>query len=343
MNRDPRRAARWATPLIGMAAIAVAMPARADTRVWLASLSYESTQLVVPVIALRSSDDRGHEWNLWVTGWTLGADRSVARTARSRWRVLARVTPVNAHASNYIYLDGRRYQAASYSAAFIDLGGGLEVAHTQRWTGTYRGIALYERIGQGQSADVRRFWEHPFIGAETVQSYARVRSETLFGARWDGIKADASAQIYTGDRTWSRVRAAAGAGRHAGPLFVSGRAAVFAGQSLNTVNAFLIGGSWDLAPPDLLVGYRYAEFRVNRAGTIGAGVDLRIHGAWEVGVRSAYLKASHLDRRGTAVQVMTVWKGAVVNAGVAVPNASVERTRGRAVIFATITAAVVQR
>ena len=326
-----------------MAAIAVAMPARADTRVWLVNLSYESRQLVVPVMALRSNDDHGREWNIWVTGWTLGADRSVTRTARSRWRVLARVTPVNAHASNYLYLDGRRNPAASYSAASIDLGGGFEIAHTPRWTGAYRGMALYERVGAGQSAEVRRFWDRPFVGAETVQSYARVRSDTLFGARWDGIKADVSAQVYTGARTWSRVRAAAGAGRRAGPVFVSGRAAVFAGQSLNTVSAFLIGGSWDLAPPDLLAGYRYAEFRVNRAGTMGAGVDLRIHGAWEVGVRGAFLKAPHLDRRGAAVQVMTVWKGAVVNAGVAMPRREVDRPRGRAVIFATVTAAVIQR
>ena len=343
MNADPFRAARWLAPLIGIAAIAVATPAGAESRLWLASLNYESTQLVVPVIALHSSDDRGVEWNMWVTGWTLGADRSVARTARSRWRVLARVTPVNAHASNYVYVDGRRSPAASYSAASIDLGGGLEVAHTQRWTGIYRGIALYERVGRSQSADIRHFWDRPFVGAETSQSYARIRSETLFGMRWDGLKADVSAQIYTGTRTWSRVRAAVGAGRRAGPLFVSGRTAVFTGQSLNTVNAFLTGGSWDLATPDLLAGYRYAEFRVSRAATIGAGLDLRIHGAWEVGVRSAYLRSPRLDRRGTAVQVMTVWRGAVVNAGVAMPQVAAARARGHAVLFATITAAVIKR
>src|SRR5712671_1787096 len=105
--------------LLALAALAVAAPARADTRAWLASLNYESAQLVVPVVAVRSTDDRGHEWNAWLAGWTLGADWSVARTPRRRWRVEVRVTPVNAQASNYIYAGGRRDPAASFSAAAI--------------------------------------------------------------------------------------------------------------------------------------------------------------------------------------------------------------------------------
>ena len=119
-------------------------------------------------------------------------------------------------------------------------------------------------------------------------------------------------------------------------------AAAFTGQSLNTVSAFLLGGSWDLAIPDLLAGYRYAEFRVERAGTLRGGADFRLHGAWELGVRGTYLKTSGLDRRGAAVQVMTLWKGTVIDAGVAVPDTSGGR-HGHVVVFATITAALIAR
>lgn len=329
--------------LLAIAALAVAAPVRADTRVWLASLNYESAQLVVPVVVVRSTDDRGHEWNAWVSGWTLGADWSVAPTPRRRWRVEARVTPVNAQSSDYIYVDGRRDPAAAFRAASLDAAAGVEIAHASHWTGRYRGLILYEHVRGAPVAGIQSFWDRPFAGAETVHSYSRVRSETRLGSRWDGLKAEASAQIYTGGHTWSRLRASAGAGRRAGPLFLSGRAAAVSGQSLNTVSAFLLGGSWDVAVPDLLAGYRYAEFRVERAGTLRAGADLRIHDAWEVGVRGAFLKAPGLTRRGAAVQVMTIWKGAVVDAGVAIPDTARAQGRGRLVVFGTITAAIIGR
>ncbi len=331
------------TLLLAMATLAIAAPARADTRVWFASLNYESTQLVVPAVAVRSTDDRGHEWNAWLTGWTIGADWSVARTPRRRWRVEARITPVNAHSSNYIYVDGRRDPAAAFSAASIEGAAGVEVAHSAHWTGRYRGIFLHDRVRGAPAAGIRAFWNRPFAGAETVHSYSRVRSETRFGSRWEGLKAEASAQVYTGAHTWSRLRASAGAGRRDGPLFLSGRAAAVSGRSLNTVNAFLLGGSWDLAVPDLLAGYRYAEFRVTRAGTVAAGADLRIHGPWEIGVRGTLLKAPGLVRRGAALQMMTVWKGAVVDVGIARPDTSGGHGRGRLVVFATITAALIAR
>jgi hypothetical protein len=341
MRADPR-GVRRTIGAIAIAVVAIAVPARADTRLWLAGVNYESTQLVVPVIAVRSTDDRGHEWNAWLTGWTLGGDWSVTRTPRRRWRVEVNVTPVNAHSSNYIYVDGRRDPAAAFRAASIDGAGGIDIAHTRRWTGRYRALLLYERV-RDLPADVARSWRRPFAGAETLHSFARVRSETRLGSRVEGVKLEGAAQIYTGTRTWSRLRGGAAAGRRAGPLFLSGRAAAFRGQSLDTVSAFLIGGSWDLSVPNLLTGYRYGEFRVERAGTLGAGADVRIHGAWEVGVRGAYLNAPGLSRRGAAVQLMTIWRGAVVDAGVAWPGAAENGGHGRPVVFATITAAVIGR
>jgi hypothetical protein len=328
---------------IAMLALALAAPAQAGTRLWLAGVNYESTRLVVPVIAVRASNDRGHEWNAWLTGWTLGADWSVAPTPRRRWRVELRATPVNADSSDYVYVNGRRDPAASFRAASIEGAAAIELTQTRRWTGRYRAILLYERIRDLPDAGVREFWQRPFVGAETVQGYVRVRSETRLGARWEGVKAEGAAQLYTGHRTWSRLRGSAGAGARVGPLFLSGRAAAFTGQSLNTVNAFLLGGSWDLAVPGLLTGYRYAEFRLVRAAIVGAGADLRLRGPWEVGVRGSYLDGRGLRRGGAAVQLMTIWQGAVVDAGVAWPDASTGATRGRAVVFATITAALVGR
>src|SRR4051812_17131748 len=107
--RTDRRAGRRGTGwLLILCALGFATPAHADTRAWFASVAFESPHLVVPVVAVRSTDDRGHEWNAWVAGWTLGANWSIAPTPQRRWGVEARLTPVNAHSSDYVYHDGQR-------------------------------------------------------------------------------------------------------------------------------------------------------------------------------------------------------------------------------------------
>lgn len=329
--------------LLAVGLLANAVPLCADTRIWLASVNYESARVFAPVLVLHSESASGRQWNLWVTGWTIGADRSVPRGDRQRWRVIARVTPANAHSSNFIYVNGRRDLSKSYTAASVDLAGGIDAAHTPRWTGSYRAVALYERVGQPQNGETRRAWDRPFAGVEMVQTYARVRSDSLFGARWEGFKIEAAAQVYAGGRTWSRVRTGIGGGKRVGRLFVSGHAAAFGGRSLDTVSAFLIGGSWDLGAPDMLAGFRYAEFRVKTAQTLRGGADWRIRGPFEIGIRGAYMKTSGGDRQGAAIQLTTVWKGAVIQGGIAFPGGTAPPDGRRpAVIFATVTAALVR-
>src|SRR5215203_4670224 len=87
--------------------VTVTCPAavRAQSRVYVGSLNFESPALLVPVLRVTHADDQ-HEWTLGLTGWTLGADWRAAATPRWRRHVFARFTPFNAHSSNYIYVDG---------------------------------------------------------------------------------------------------------------------------------------------------------------------------------------------------------------------------------------------
>ena len=316
---------------------------RADSRLWFGSLNYESPGLVVPVLLLVSSDEQGNEWSLGLTGWTLSGERKTAIDSSRKRLLFARVTPINAQSGHYIYRDGVRDSAAEFSASSLELGGGLEIAHRPRWTGAYRALVIYSPV-KDLDPELIAYWRRPFAGVEIAQSYVRVTSDELFGARWEGVKVGGTAQLLTGSSSWSRLQARVGVGKRIGPLMLSGRGAAIAGRSLNTVNAFVIGGSWDLTPPDLMVGYRYAEFRLDRAATLGGALDLRVRGAWEVGVRASYLKGKAIDEYGAAVQMTTVWRGAVFNAGVAVPKASLARQGAdRIVIFATLSAAVLRQ
>jgi hypothetical protein len=320
-----------------------ASPARADSRLWFGSLNYESTRLVVPVFVLLATDDEGNEWSVGVTGWTLSAERRITIDSRRKRHLFARITPINAQSGRYVYRDGRRDASAEFNASSVELGGGLEVAHRSRWTGAYRVLAVYTPV-QDLDPTLVAYWKRPFAGVEIAHTYARVTAEELFGARWEGVKASGALQVFTGTNTWSRLQVRVGAGKRMGRLRLSGRGAAFTGQSLNTVSAFVIGGSWDLAPPELIAGYRYGEFRLHRAAIAGAALDVRVRGAWDVGVRGSYLRGRAVDEAGAAVQMMTVWKGAVFNAGVAVPRTALaRRNTDRIVVFATLSAAILQQ
>ena len=330
----------WLTAVV---LVCHASTVHADSRLWFGSLNYESDRLVVPVLLVVSTDDEGNEWSLGLTGWTLSGERKTAIDSSRKRQLFARVTPINAQSGQFVYRDGQRDPAAEFSASSVELGGGLEAAHRSRWTGAYRVLAVYSPVDD-LDPELVAYWKRPFAGVEIAQTYTRVTADELFGSRWEGVKVGGTAQLLTGTRTWSRMQARVGAGKRIGPLMLSGRGAAFTGRSLNTVSDFVIGGSWDLAPPDLFVGYRYAEFRLDRAATVGGAVDLRVRGAWEVGVRGSYLKGKAIEEYGAALQMTTVWRGAVFNAGVAVPKASLaRRNTDRIVVFATLSAAVLRQ
>ena len=95
------------------------------------------------------------------------------------------------------------------------------------------------------------------------------------------------------------------------------------GKNLDVVNQHLVGGSWDLDRSPSLYGYHYAEFRVNRGAVLNAGVDVRLAGTWELGLRAGYLNSPSRSTYGEAIRLSTMWNGIAFHAGVGLPRAGV--------------------
>ncbi len=340
-GRPVRRLPALAALLVSLATANIVS---AQTRTSFGSLQYESPGLLVPVVFVISTREDGGEWSVGITGWTLTAESRAQLREGRKLHVFARLTPINANASNIVYEHGRRGTAGEYSALAAEGGVGVEVAHTPRWIGGYRAIVIYQRISDMPDARVSAFWRQPFAGLEVTQQYARVTADERFGSRWDGVKVLVAGRVAGGIHTWSRVQAAAGAGKRAGRFFIGGRGAVFAGASLNVASAFVLGGAWDVPAAEMLPGYRYAEVRLARAATATASVDWRIHGSWEIGMRESWLGAPDRTSHGGALQVATIWRGAAVTAGIAFPHSllSVRGSRGTTA-YASVAAAVIQR
>jgi len=331
-------------PLL-LAAIIVGWPGAlaAQSRAAVISLQYESPTLVVPIAIVSLRSDEGREWTLGVVGWTLGADWRQADRPTRRRHLFVHVTPFNANNSDYFYSDGERDEPSEYDGSAAEVGGGIELTHRRGWVGGYRALALYESV-RGLPADRGGDrWNLPFVGAEVTEHYERLTAEEPFGSRWQGIKVDGRARIFSGARTWSQFSLRAGVGRRAGPIHYSGRGEVFGGHHLDTVSAMLVGGSWDLDFPGALVGYRYGEFRLSRGATLGGATHLRLSRAWEVGTRAGYLRTAGRSEYGAGVELTSMWKGVSLNAGVGFPKRALSGGEwDHAVIFATCSAAVLR-
>src|SRR3954447_4049685 len=86
--------------------LAAADNVSAQTRTSFGSLQYQSPGLLVPVVFVTSTHEDGGEWSVGITGWTLTAEsKGESREGRSL-HVFARLTPVNANASNIVYENG---------------------------------------------------------------------------------------------------------------------------------------------------------------------------------------------------------------------------------------------
>ncbi len=131
---------------------------------------------------------------------------------------------------------------------------------------------------------------------------------------------------------WSRTTLLQSAGAAAGRLHFRQTLGLMYGTSLDTVSAFLVGGSWDTIGPAALYGTRYAEFRLDKGAALNVGADYAI-GAWELGVRGGVLRAPHVHASGRMLQVARRAHGVYYAAGVGT-------SRGRTTFALSASAAV---
>jgi hypothetical protein len=327
----------WARRAAVLVPLATA-PSGSAQQALVGGLLYESPALVAPVVVLTSLRDLT-EWRVAIVGWTINGEW--ARTLSPSRAVVAALdlTPVNAHSSNKVYVDGVEDAASSYRNATLQVSGGLRWTPSSRWSTDLRGAVLYEHVAD-LPPGVLDFWRSPFVGLDVVHRYDRVSANDPLRARFEGVRVAARAQAYAGTAFWGRGTLSIGVGHRVGRLFLRGHGLALYGRSLNTVSAFLTGGSWDAAGPAAFYGYGYGAHRLDRALLANGGVDVRLWGTAEIGLRAAWLTGPEGTRFGTAVGLSGLWNGIAMNVGLAIPEDDALRGRwDRALVTGGITAA----
>jgi len=312
--------------------------AAAQVRVLVTSVAYQSPFLVAPVVVLSSVSESGTPtWMVGVAGYTLSATRVMRHSATLSAVIAADVTPLNSNSSNYVYRDGERDGSLAFRDATVQLNAGVRVSRGEQRSRLgleLRAIALNESVSRLADASILARWRDPYVGLGIAANYSRVVSDEILAARWDGMKAAASVAGFAGAQPWWKSQAWLGVGKRLGRVFLMGRAWVLLGRNLDIVNQHLVGGSWDLDRSPSLYGYHYAEFRVTRGAVLSVGTDLRLAGAWELGLRAGYLSSPSRSTYGEAVRLSTMARGIGFHVGVGLPRANT------ALVFAGLSAAV---
>ncbi len=280
------------------------------------------TSIAAPLIDLRFDPVGRDEYRFSVSGWTLeGMWRRELSPSRTLL-VSADATPLNAHSSDRIYVAGTRMRNLEYDNASYRVKGGMRFIHSARSATEVQVVGLSEQLGSGVDPALARIWDRPYAGIEFTHTWSDKTAKNPLIAAWDGMELSVRGETYAGQQAWSRVTVAEAASRTLGRFDLQQSLTVMNGKSLNMINRFLVGGSWDVLGPNALYGFRHAEFRADRAVIANGGIDYLLPRNWRVGVRGSHLRSNVANVSGHAINASTTWRTFGVNFGVGIPHRS---------------------
>jgi hypothetical protein len=306
-----------------------------DVRVLTAAVLYESG-LAAPSIELRSVAADGSLWRGGINGWSLSLGRERLLNHDRRLIVDVTATPYDAHSSKRIYRDGVRRRDLEFDDAALTARAALRFRESEHASIEPGVVIGKEIIGNDAPAALRDAWRSPYAGVSIIQRIRFITAEDPFTNRIDGIDVAATGEAYHGNRTWTRAILTENGGASFGRIHLRQSLAAYRGSSLDTVSAFLIGGSWNLLGSTAVYGRRYAEFRVNRGINGNAGVDFAITRSLELGLRVSAFRSGSLHTTGTTLQATQRLGGYRLTAGAG-------RSQHRTTVMATIGGAVFLR
>ncbi|HJQ36244.1 MAG TPA: hypothetical protein VKB93_03805 [Thermoanaerobaculia bacterium] len=296
--------------------VAAAAELGAQDRALLVSGVFADSSIVGPAVRFSTKDSKGGEWLLTLLGSSLDAQFVKHRSARRAWIVSADSTPVNAHLSNRIYVEGERAHELEYEAASHRLRAGMRFTPNDSSTTDIQFVGLLEEITDIEDATVRNFWEGPFYGIDASHTYKKFSSESPLVAAFTGFLVNVRAELFGGPETWSRLTVSQRSGVQVGTIHLRQSVLVMGSRNLNVVSRSLVGGSWDVLGENALYGHRYGEYRVARGVVANAGADYGLPRNWRAGIRASYLNSDIADEYGSAVNVSKIWRTFGVNFGV---------------------------
>jgi hypothetical protein len=305
---------------VGIVALSclIAFPLFAQTDTVVAGVLGDSS-IVAPVVSWNRIAADGKTLSVTLSGWTVSAEATRRRAPHGRGVASLAITPLHAHSSDRIYVERARARELEFDASTLEATFGRIDDIGEHWTSDVRLVALYERV-DGLDPATQSFWSSPYAGIRTRQAWRRITAEDPLRLTFEGNEVSATAEVFAGSHTWSRVRLDQRLSHRWGRITAGESAVAFHGSSLNTVNAFLAGGSWPVADFHPLYGYRYAELRLDRGLGLNADAAFALTPSLALGLHASALRSRDLTARGVAVDLTASWRGIAFRLGAAQPD-----------------------
>jgi hypothetical protein len=293
----------------------------AENELLISSLFADSS-IVAPVVDWRRQGVNGSSVRYGLSGWTVGGEVATKMAGARSFLVSADATPIHAHNSDRIFVDGRREHSLEYRNGSYRVRSGLRFTRASQVTDVQAAV-LYETVADGTTAggtsSLQERWRRPYVGLDVTHAYTNKRGGDPLISSMDGIEVTARGEFFAGSRSWGRVSVTENGGRDLSRWHFTHAASVMSGSSLDVVNRQLLGGSWDALGGTALYGFRYGEFRVRRAVTGSGGVDYKLPGNLRAGVRLSCTDNDVARTCGGALNVTMTWRTFGFNGGIGMP------------------------
>jgi hypothetical protein len=236
------------------------------------------------------------------TGWTSGLVIDVPRSGPLHWETSGAFAPIYAHLSHDVFApNGMALVNEEFNDTSLRIASGVVVDGVNvRFLA--HGVVGNEWVS-GLAVPLAAPFATPFGGGEAALVLQAVRGEDPIASRLDGIRLTLRGEGLAGASAWADTDAALSLGRRIGPLFARLDADAFYASLDGPLTDFLIGGSWDVLGAMALYGHPLGAFRVAEGFASTAGLDLRVLGPIEVGVRGSLLAGTPVVHEGVAALV----------------------------------------
>jgi hypothetical protein len=333
---------RSARILVLLIACGAAAPAHAEpTPLVIVGGLYDSpTSVLAPALYLRWPLDEAQTLTLSQLGWTSGAAFSLTESPALSWQTSIEFTPLRGHLSHDMYAaDGRTRTTNTFDASSLRISTG-QVWETRPWRVFARAVVVKEWLSDANwpgAADFRTV----FAGSEWKFVIQELRVRDPFDARIEGARLALRGQLLISRRLWADADVTLLLGRAFGPLFARLAASAFYVNWDTPVSNVLVGGSWDTLGANALFGFPLSAFRLQHGASASAGLDLRLVGALELGLRGALCWGATQLHGGIGVVLHAAISGVHLVLGAASPDALIARGDvASTAVFASVGAAL---
>ena len=282
------------------------------TPAYLVNVGYESPKLVAPAVISLIPAKNHKLFQIGMVGWSILLRSEFGYSKNLSFGLSQDISPINANASIYRYRNGKRDETLNYENSSYITKLFVKNKYSKNLINQFSLNYKKENI-KGLESNVSNFWNKPHLGLSFQSTYRDVGYEDFFNNQWDGKKMESSFEIFPGEFSWWRGYVLAGLGKKFKNYHSTISAKYFFSENLNTVNQFILGGTWELELLDFFPGSYYGEYRINNGLLINGRFDKILSNSYILGYRIGILNLNNTSFMGHGIKIVKNYQGIILN------------------------------